>query len=120
MLKADTLFSVAGIAALGLGLIARYGILGEGFTIYSSFPSRHVSYAFPMETPCYGIAALFCLFAFVYSIGYIPFSRTIVEWHTWLSIGGVLLVAAGFAGFDILARRSETWARNRACPAGSS
>lgn len=103
MQRVDHLFSIASIVALGFGLIAKYVMPERGFTITSP---QH-TYFFSPRTPCYGIAALFALFAFLYSIGYIPFSRTMMQWHFWLSMSAVALFATGFAGLCILTRDTK-------------
>jgi hypothetical protein len=50
--------------------------------------------------PFYCIAALFCVFAFLYSIGYIPFNSTMARWHFWLSLVSVVICIAGAAIFS--------------------
>ena len=65
-------------------------------------------YAFPFQTPCYGIAALFCLFACLNTIGYIPYDRITVQWHFWLSVGSVVLFIAWFVWLRAAAQHSVT------------
>jgi protein-S-isoprenylcysteine O-methyltransferase Ste14 len=57
------------------------------------------------------IAALFGVFAFLYSIGYIiPLSPTMSLWHFWLSFVGATLVIMGGAIFWFGARNAkEPW-----------
>jgi hypothetical protein len=57
-------------------------------------------YAFSVEMPFYCIAALFGIFAFLYSIGYIPLSATMARWHFWLSVVSVVVCIAGAATFS--------------------
>jgi hypothetical protein len=59
----------------------------------------------------YGVAALFGVFAFLYSIGYIlPLSPTMAKWHFWLSFVGVALCVAGGAIFRLGAENAkEPW-----------
>jgi len=61
--------------------------------------------------PFYGVAALFGVFAFLYSIGYIiPLSPTLAKWHFWLSFVGVALCIAGGAIFWFGAEKAkEPW-----------
>jgi hypothetical protein len=53
------------------------------------------SFGFSWQTPLYGTAALFSTFACLYSIPYIPFHKTVVQWHFWLSLGCVVWCSAG-------------------------
>jgi hypothetical protein len=57
------------------------------------------SFGFSWQTPLYGIAALFSIFACLYSIPYIPFHKTVAQWHFWLSLGCVIWCAIGAVVF---------------------
>lgn len=111
MLRTTNLFGVAAAMLLILGLflgsggaIARHNGMAQGMAIHWG----RTAYAISMQTPCNGVAALFCIFAFVYSIRYIPLSNATAQWHFWLSLAAVLLFAAGWTGFSILARGETT------------
>jgi hypothetical protein len=65
------------------------------------------SFGLSWETPLYGVAALFGLFACLYSIGYIPFDARLVQWHFWLSLGCVVWCVIGEVVF-YMAVRGET------------
>lgn len=45
--------------------------------------------------PLYAVAALFSLIACLYSIRYIPFQTSLVQWHFWLSVGCVVWCVIG-------------------------
>jgi len=107
MLRMNNLFAFAALALLLVGLaigpggvITRHDATAESMAIHWG----RVTYATSMQVPCNGVAALFCIFAFVYSIGYIPLSSTTAHWHFWLSLAAVPLFAAGWTGFSILAK----------------
>lgn len=93
MLRTQNLFALAAIGVLGFGLLLSQ--FGSQSDLVITTPSR--SYALSVETPLYCIAALFGAFAFLYSIGYIPFSSTMAKWHFWLSLVSVFLCVAGAA-----------------------
>jgi hypothetical protein len=45
------------------------------------------------------MAALFAVLAFLYSIGYIPFSSAMTRWHFWLSLVSAIVCLTGAAIF---------------------
>lgn len=96
MLKAQNLFAVAAIGLLALGLLASKFAQQTGLTI----TTRSRTFMCSNDMPLYCIAALFAGFAFLYSIGYIPFSPTMVRWHVWLSLVSVVACIAGCAIFS--------------------
>ncbi len=100
MLRVDNLFVIAALALLVLGLALGPAGLSQSMAI----TNPRASYAFFLQTSCNAVAALFCLFAFLYSVGYIPFGSTMARWHFWLSLAGVVLCAAGWTRFSVLAR----------------
>ena len=102
MLRTQNLFAFAAVGLLAFGLIvSQFGSPG-GFTI----GTQNRGYAFGHEMPLYCIAALFAVFAFLHSIGYIPFSATMARWHFWLSLVSVLVCFAGAAIFHWYASRT--------------
>lgn len=100
MVRTDNLFGLAAIGLIALGLLASQLNAQTGFMVLPVGATH--GYGIGMQAPIYFLAALFCIFAFLYSIGYIPFSPTMVTWHFWVSFGSVLvciLGAASFVGF---------------------
>jgi hypothetical protein len=55
----------------------------------------NIQFSLSWETLLYGVAALFCLFACRYSIGYLPFDKSVIQWHFWLSLGRVVRCVIG-------------------------
>jgi hypothetical protein len=53
----------------------------------------------------YGVAALFGLFACLYSIRYIPFNQSFVQWHFWLSLGCVIWCIIGWVAFYVTVQK---------------
>jgi hypothetical protein len=100
--RGDSLFAMASLILLILGLVLRINSPMQSISINLS---KHTAYALSLQTPCYGIAALFCLFAFLYSIGYIPFNKTITQWHFWLSVTSIALFILGFIGLGTLGQK---------------
>jgi hypothetical protein len=103
MLRTPNLFACAAIGLLAFGLVASKLWPQTGFAIYTGAHSP--VYGFSNEMPFYCIAALFASFAFLYSIGYIPFSATMMQWHFWLSLVSVVVCVAGWAIFSWYADR---------------
>ena len=91
------------------GLFLVLGILTSRFApnsnIALAWPGSSTTYGFELQTFCNALALLFCFFAFIYSIGYIPFGPTTTRWHLWLSLAGVALLIAGQTGLGVLASR---------------
>jgi len=53
--------------------------------------------------PLHGVAALFSLMACLYSIRYIPFDQSFVQWHFWLRLGCVAWFIIGQVVFYMVA-----------------
>jgi hypothetical protein len=98
MLRTPNLFACAAIGLLAFGLVASKLWPQTGFAIYTGAHSP--VYGFSNEMPFYCIAALFASFAFLYSIGYIPFSATMMQWHFWLSLVSVIVCVTGWGIFS--------------------
>jgi hypothetical protein len=64
-----------------------------------------VAYGIPLYASCYTVAALFALFAGLYTISYTPFAKSVSQWHFWLSFTGVLLFAIGYGMLFALGSR---------------
>jgi hypothetical protein len=105
MLRAQNLFAFTTIGLLALGLLASQ----FGSRSHVTIGMQNRGYAIGIEMPFYCIAAFFAAFAFLYSIGYIPFSSTMMRWHFWSSLVSVLVCFAGAAIFSWYAgRMTET------------
>lgn len=98
MLRTQNLFAFAATGLLAFGLLASRFASASGITITLGAHNR--GYAFSVEMPLYCLAALFATFAFLYSIGYIPFNSTMAKWHFWLSLVSVVLCVAGWMIFS--------------------
>jgi hypothetical protein len=96
MLRTPNLFACAAIGLLTFGLVASKLWPQTGFAIQAGARA----YGFDNQMPLYCIAALFAGFAFLYSIGYIPFSATMMQWHFWLSLVSVVVCVAGWGIFS--------------------
>lgn len=105
MSRIPNLFAATALAYLAVGLFTgRY----SGFIVLVrqiQVPDLRFQVIF------YGIAGLFGVFAFLYSIGYIiPLSPTMSKWHFWLSFFGVALCIAGGAIFRFgVENAKEPW-----------
>jgi hypothetical protein len=96
MLRTPNLFACAAIGLLTFGLVASKLWPQTGFAIQAGARA----YGFDNQMPLYCIAALFAGFAFLYSIGCIPFSATMMQWHFWLSLVSVVVCVAGWGIFS--------------------
>lgn len=104
MNRTGHLFATASLMLLIFGLLlARYFRTSGYMSLH--LPVSRVAYAIPLSTPCYGIGALFALFAGLYTISYVPFAKGVSQWHFWLSFIGVSLFALGFGMLGVLGRR---------------
>jgi hypothetical protein len=110
MPRVENLFAATALAYLALGL---YTGSYSAFTVLVA--QRQVP-GLRLQVPFYCFAALFGMFAFLYSIGYIiPFSPLMAKWHFWLSFVGAGLCIAGGAVFWFGAENAKdpwTWGVN--------
>lgn len=116
MLRSQNLFAFAAIGLLAFGLLASRFASASGITITLGAHNR--GYAFSVEMPLYSLAALFATFAFLYSIGYIPFNSTMAKWHFWLSLISVVLCVAGWMIFSWYAENAGRSADTSIGPRG--
>jgi hypothetical protein len=101
MPRLPMLFATAAIVALLLGLLTSRFDLSTGMTI--TLPKA--TYFVPNATLCYGIALFFCLFAFRYSVWFLPWSTQAGVWHfslSALSVGLFLIASIGMDRFKLL------------------
>jgi hypothetical protein len=99
MPRVQNLFAATALALIALGIFAsipsRSGV-PSGFDVLIGGKS---GFGLSLEVPLFAMAALFGVFAFLYSIRYIPFSPTMAKWHFWCSLVGVALCITGGAIF---------------------
>ena len=105
MPRVENLFALTALAYLAAGL---YAGTYSGFVVLvgqTQVPGLRFQVLF------YGVAALFGVFAFLNSIGYIiQLSPTATKWHFWLSFVGVALCFIGGAIFRFGAENAkEPW-----------
>lgn len=108
MPRTQTLFALTSVALLIAGLSMPFLAPTQGITVTYPRPAPGQPYAvmYSPRVPCYGLAAFFAVFAFLYSLWNIPFSRALVHWHFWLTFGSVALAAVGFLVFAIVAEKN--------------
>jgi hypothetical protein len=100
MARVETLCVVTSIILLAAGISTPYLLLNTGWSVNLG----NIQFALSWET-LYGVAALFCLFACLYSIGYLPFDKSVIQWHLWLSRGCVVSCVIGQVVFYLALRR---------------
>jgi hypothetical protein len=109
MPRVQNLFAATALALIALGIFAsipsRSGV-PSGFDVLIGGKN---GFGLSLEVPLFGMAALFGVFAFLYSIRYIPFSPTMAKWHFWCSLVGVALCITGGAIFRFGARALLAW-----------
>jgi len=97
MSRPAELFAVGAIMLLAAGLISRLAQSPTQFSI--TIPARGNAYGFSIEAVCLFLAALFAVFAALYSFWLIPMNHVAALWHFWLSAGGAFLFWVGFFAF---------------------
>lgn len=110
MPRTPTLFAIVAAALLIIGLLMP-SLSPRDLTSVTTWrppPGQSYAVAYSPRVPCYALAALFAVFAFLYSLWTIPFSRALVHWHFWLTFCSVLLAAAGVLAFFIAAERDSS------------
>ena len=103
MNRTGHLFAIASLILLIFGLLLARYVTSVEMALH--WPGSRVAYGIPLYTPCYGIGALFALFAGLYTISYVPFAKGVSQWHFWLSFIGVLLFALGYSMLGVLGSR---------------
>jgi hypothetical protein len=105
MLRIQNLFALTSLVLLAGGIAL--SMTSSGLTVIAGH--RH-GFALGFQVPLFGVAAIFGMFAFLYSIGYIPFNPTMPKWHFWLSLVGVALCIIGALIFRFGAENAkEPW-----------
>lgn len=91
MARMENLCVFASIILLVAGIATPYLTPNTGWDIIVGKTSFGLSW----QMPLYAVAALFSLIACLYSIRYIPFQTSLVQWHFWLSAGCVVWFVIG-------------------------
>jgi hypothetical protein len=100
MARVENLFVMTSIVLLIGGLSTPYLPMNTGWSIVVG----RTSFALAWETPLYAAAALFGLFACLYSIHYLPFNARFIQWHFCLSLGCVIWCIIGWVVFGMMVR----------------
>jgi hypothetical protein len=82
MPRVSVLFAIASITFLVLGGFALRFDLRAHLSL--ALPRAH--YVVPNSTLCFGVALFFCLFAFLYSLWFVPWSVQAAGWHFAFSL----------------------------------
>ena len=104
MQRTDNLFAISGAVLLVAGLIVEKFLRQFG-EMALHWPGSSAMRVIPSYAPCYAVAGLFGAFAFLYAIGYVPFSETASQWHFWLSFSGAILLGLGYGAMVFLGHR---------------
>jgi hypothetical protein len=107
-MKASEMFVIGALVLLGFALVARFiNPSPLGISIHW----RGNGYVLPPSTISIALATALCFFATIYSLWMLPFSRTAMLWHFWLtSIGiGVFWLAFYRAGSALPNSRTALW-----------
>jgi hypothetical protein len=93
-----TISRIAILFGAAAALLITMGILASRFSTQLgwSIDWRGKGYGFPIQTLCFGLAACFCGFAFIYSLWVIPWSTRAATWHLALSLVCVAIFGIGF------------------------
>lgn len=104
MQRTGQFFAITSLMLLILGL-SLASFLRSSTERSVGWPWSRMDYGIPLDAPCYAVAALFALFAGLYTISNIPFAKGVSQWHFWLSFTGVLLFAIGYGMLAALGSR---------------
>jgi hypothetical protein len=99
MWRTEWVFPAAAVVLLAVGLVAR---LSPPVTIWSAQSNSGYGYNLRPEAPIFGIAALCCILAALYSLGHIPFSEALARWHPWLTVVGLVMLGLGMGALLLL------------------
>jgi hypothetical protein len=99
MWRTEWVFPVTAVVLLAVGLAAR---LSPAVTMWTAQSNNAYGHNLRPEAPIFGIAALCCIVAALYSLGHIPFSETLATWHPWLSVAGLAMLGLGIGGLLLL------------------
>src|SRR5262249_22152810 len=92
-MKPPDLFAISALALLGFAFIARFiSPMGLGISV----AWRGSGYVLPPEAISIAIATALCFCATVYSLWMLPFNRTAMLWHFWLTIIGIAVFWLSF------------------------
>jgi hypothetical protein len=99
MVRVENLCVITSIVLLAAGISTPYLTPNSGWSIILGKTSFGLSW----QMPLHGVAALFSLMACLYSIRYIPFDQSFVQWHFWLRLGCVAWFIIGQVVFYMVA-----------------
>jgi hypothetical protein len=102
MTRASELFAVAALVLFALGLALRRAPVVSG--VYIDVHRRGIAYALPPEAGAFALAALFGVFAFVYSLWMLRMNHTAAALHFWLSAVGTVLFGIGMVATANIAK----------------
>lgn len=101
MLRADSLFALCSSILLVVGFgFENFGST-RGISIWRSWHGTGTGIALSVHGVCYGIAALYAVFAFVDALGYLTPNRSISQWHFWLTSLSVALLGFALASLNV-------------------
>jgi len=108
-MKASELFVISALILLAFSLVARF-INPSGLGI--SITWRGTGYVLPPSSISVALATALCFFATIYSLWMLPFNRTAMLWHFWLTAIGIGVFWLSFyrAGSALPNSRTAIWA----------
>jgi hypothetical protein len=107
-MKASEMFAMEALILLGFALVARFintPALGISITW------RGTGYVLPPGTISIALATALCVFATIYSLWMLPFSRIAMQWHFWVTSIGIVVFLLAFyrAGSALPDSRTAIW-----------
>jgi hypothetical protein len=94
-MKVCEMFVIGALILLGFALVSRFG---NPSSVGISITFRDTGYVLPPRTISVGLATALCFLATIYSLWMLPFSRTAMLWHFWLTSIGVGVFWLSFYG----------------------
>lgn len=106
MARSDNLFAALSALLLLGGMMLSRVVPNQGITLWKSVNGSPSSLNISPNMPCFGAAAAFALFAFLYSTGYVHIERAFEQWQLWLSAGSIFLFLVGYFSFGAVTHHS--------------
>jgi hypothetical protein len=108
-MKASDLFAITAFVLLGFALVARFI---NPTPLGISIAWRGTGYVIPPEAISIALATALCFCATIYSLWMLPFSRTAMLWHFWLTAIGIAVFWLSFyrTGSTVSDSRTAVWA----------
>ena len=85
-MRVSELFVISAMVLLGFTLVARFI---NPSAVGVSITWRSVGYSLPPSSISVALATALCFFAAIYSLWMLPFNRTAMLWHFWLTTIGI-------------------------------